>query len=468
MASESSISKFKAGLRGALLQPGDPGYEEARKVYNGMIDRRPALIARCAGVADVLAAVRFAAEEGMLTAIRGGGHNAGGLGICDDGLVIDLQGMRGVRTDPRNGTVRVEGGCTLADMDCATQPFGLATTTGTVSATGIGGLTLGGGIGHLTRKHGLTIDNLLEADVVLADSRFVTASEKEHPDLFWAIRGGGGNFGVVTSFLFRVHPLETVIGGLTLWDLEQAPEVMRLYRDYIGSAPREINGFFAFLNVPPVPIFPEHLHHRKVCGVVWCYSGSPERFEETFRPVRRFPAPVLEMVGPMPYTAIQTLFDPLLPPGMQWYWKADFVKELTDEAIARHVEHAGEIPPGLSTSHFYPINGAVHRVGENDTAWSFRDSTWAHVIVGIDPSPANAARITRWAKAYWEALHPYSQGAAYVNFMMDDEGQDRVKATYRGNYDRLVSVKKEYDPANLFRVNQNIRPGGERGVRPAA
>lgn len=468
MASERTIEKFKAGLRGPLLRPGDSGYEEARKVYNGMIDKHPVLIARCAGVADVLASVRFAAEEGMLTAVRGGGHNAGGLGICDGGLVIDLQAMRGVRAEPRDGTVRVEGGCTLADMDFATQPFGLATPSGTVSGTGIGGLTLGGGIGHLTRKHGLTIDNLQEADVVLADGRIVTASEKEHPDLFWAIRGGGGNFGVVTSFLFRSHPLDAVFGGPMLWDLQQAPEVMRRYREYITTAPGEINGFFAFLIVPPVPIFPENLHNRKVCGVIWCYSGPRDRFEETFRPVRRFPPPVLEMVGPMPYTAVQTLFDPLLPPGMQWYWKADFVKDLTDDAIALHVKHADEIPMGLSTTHFYPINGAVHRVGEKDSAWSFRDSTWAHVIVGIDPSPANAAQITRWARAYWEALHPYSQGAAYVNFMMDDEGQDRVKTAYRGNYDRLVSVKKAYDPGNLFRVNQNIRPGGGRGVRPAA
>ncbi|HEY7527770.1 MAG TPA: FAD-binding oxidoreductase [Candidatus Deferrimicrobiaceae bacterium] len=462
------MEKFKAGLRGELLQPGSPGYDTARKVYNGMIDRRPALIARCRDAADVIASVRFAGEVGMLTAVRGGGHNAGGLGICDDGLVIDLSAMNGVRVDPRAKTIRVEGGCAWGDVDHAAHAFGLATPSGTISTTGVAGLTLGGGIGHLTRKCGLTIDNLMAADMVLADGRFVTASPEENPDLFWAIRGGGGNFGIVTSFLFRGHPVHTVFAGPTLWELDRAPEVLQRYGEFIHDAPEEINGFFAFLTVPPGPPFPEPLHNRKMCGVVWCYAGTPDRFEEVFRPVRRFPAPAFELVGPMPYPALQSMFDGLYPPGHQWYWKADFVRELGDEAIRLHVEHGSKLPTPQSTMHLYPINGAAHRVGGDATAWSYRDATWAEVIVGVDPDPANNDRLVRWANACWNALHPHSAGGAYVNFMMHDEGQERVKATYRNHYDRLAQVKALYDPENFFRVNQNILPSGKKSSRSAA
>ena len=458
MGNMPSEEKFKASLRGNLIRPGDPRYETARKVYNGMIDRRPALIVRCANVADVIASVRFAGEAGMLTAIRCGGHNAGGLGVCDDGLVIDLSAMKGIRVEPRTQTVRVEGGCTWGDVDHATHAFGMATPAGILSTTGVGGLTLGGGIGHLTRKCGLTIDNLLAVDMVSADGRFLTASAEENQDLFWAVRGGGGNFGIATSFLFRLHPVDTVHAGPTLWELGEAPEVMRRYADFIKSAPEDINGFFLFLSVPPGPPFPEPLHNRMMCGIVWCYAGPPERFEETFRPVRRFPKPAFEFVGPMPYPALQSMFDALYPPGLQWYWKADFVNDLSDEAIRLHVKHGSELPTPLSTMHMYPINGAAHRVVGDATAWSYRDATWAEVIVGVDPDPANNDRLTRWANAYWKALHPHSAGGAYVNFMMHDEGQDRIKATYRGNYPRLVEVKKKHDPGNYFRVNQNIRP----------
>lgn len=465
---EASVERFKSGLRGDLLRPGDPGYETARKVYNGMIDRRPGLIARCADVADVIASVRFAGETGMLTAVRGGGHNAGGLGVCDDGLVIDLAAMKSVRVDPRAKTARVDGGCQLGDVDQATHPFGLAVPAGILSTTGVGGLTLGGGLGHLSRKYGLTIDNLLAADMVLADGRIVTASEKENPDLFWAIRGGGGNFGIVTSFVFRLHPIDTVQAGPTLWELDDAPEVLRFYREFITGASEEINGFFLFLTVPPGPPFPEPLHNRKMCGIVWCYAGSPDKFEEAFQPVRSFRPPVFEFVGPMPYPALQTMFDALYPPGLQWYWKADFVNDLGDEAIRLHLKHGSELPTPLSSMHMYPINGAVHRVDGNATAWSYRDATWAQVIVGVDPEPANNPRLKRWANAYWEALHPHSAGGAYVNFMMHDEGQDRIKATYRDNYERLAKVKGKYDPNNFFRVNQNIRPAGKRKTRSAA
>jgi FAD/FMN-containing dehydrogenase len=458
MGNNASVEKFQASLRGDLLRPDDPRYDTARKVYNGMIDRRPELIVRCANVADVIASVRFGRETGKLTAIRGGGHNAGGLGVCDDGLVIDLSPMKGIRVEPRTRTVRVDGGCTWGNVDHATHAFGLATPAGILSTTGVGGLTVGGGIGYLTRKYGLTVDNLLAVDMVSADGRFVTASADENPDLFWAVRGGGGNFGVVTSFLFRLHPVDTVHAGPTLWDLEQAPEVLRFYANFIKSAPEDINGFFLFLTVPPGPPFPESLHNRKMCGIVWCYAGPPDRFEETFRPVRRFGKPAFEFVGPMPYPALQSMFDGLYPPGLQWYWKADFVNDLSDDAIRLHVKHGSMLPTPLSSMHMYPINGAAHKVGGDATAWSYRDATWAEVIVGVDPDPANNGRITEWANAYWKALHPHSAGGAYVNFMMHDEGQDRIKATYRGNYARLVDVKTRLDPGNFFRVNQNIRP----------
>jgi FAD/FMN-containing dehydrogenase len=457
MPVEAVIAAFKASLRGELIQPTDAGYDEARKVYNAMINRRPALIARCADVADVITAVQFARENKMLLSIRGGGHNAGGLGVCDNGLVIDLSRLKGVRVDPVERTARVEGGCTWGDVDHATHAFGLAAPTGIISTTGVGGLTLGGGLGHLTRRCGLTIDNLLAADVVLADGRFVTASAEKNQDLFWAIRGGGGNFGVVTSFLFRLHPVHTDYAGPMLYEMSQAPKVMAWYREFIRKAPEDLTGFFAFLIVPPGPPFPEPLHNKTMCGIVWCYSGPMEKAEGIFKPIRSFSPPALDLVGPIPHTALQSMFDGLYPPGLQWYWKADFVNELSDEAIALHVKYGSKIPTMQSSMHLYPINGAAHRVGKNDTPWSYRDATWAQVIVGVDPNPANKDRISAWAKGYWDAVHPHSAGGAYVNFMMD-EGEDRVKASYKGNYERLVAIKSKYDPTNLFRVNQNIKP----------
>jgi FAD/FMN-containing dehydrogenase len=457
MPVEAVIAAFKASLRGELIQPTDAGYDEARKVYNAMINRRPALIARCADVADVITAVQFARENKMLLSIRGGGHNAGGLGVCDNGLVIDLSRLKGVRVDPVERTARVEGGCTWGDVDHATHAFGLAAPTGIISTTGVGGLTLGGGLGHLTRRCGLTIDNLLAADVVLADGRFVTASAEKNQDLFWAIRGGGGNFGVVTSFQFRLHPVHTDYAGPMLYEMSQAPKVMAWYREFIRKAPEDLTGFFAFLIVPPGPPFPEPLHNKTMCGIVWCYSGPMEKAEEIFKPIRSFSPPALDLVGPIPHTALQSMFDGLYPPGLQWYWKADFVNELSDEAIALHVKYGSKIPTMQSSMHLYPINGAAHRVGKNDTPWSYRDATWAQVIVGVDPNPANKDRISAWAKEYWDAVHPHSAGGAYVNFMMD-EGEDRVKASYKGNYERLVTIKSKYDPTNLFRVNQNIKP----------
>jgi hypothetical protein len=457
MLNQETVDQFGTSLRGELIEPGDVAYDEARKVYNAMIDRRPRMIARCADVADVITAVNFARENDLLVAVRGGGHNAGGLGICDDGLVIDLSPIRYTRVDPVVSTVLVGGGCTWGEVDHATHAFGLATPTGTISTTGVGGLTLGGGLGHLTRNYGLTIDNLLAADMVLADGSFVTASLKEHEDLFWAIRGGGGNFGVVTSFLFRTHPVHTDYAGPMLWEHEDAVEVMKWYREFITEAPDDINGFFAFLAVPPAAHFPKKLHGRMMCGIVWCYTGDMDRAEEVFEPIRAFKPPAVDLVGPLPHIAVQSMFDPIYPPGLQWYWKADFVNELSDEAIALHVKYGTQLPTPKSTMHLYPINGAAQDMKNTDTPWAYREANWAEVIVGVDPDPANNDRIKAWAKEYWQALHPHSAGGAYVNFMME-EGEDRIKATYRENYERLTKIKARYDPNNFFRVNQNIKP----------
>jgi hypothetical protein len=460
---QTALKNFKSTFRGELIEPASPKYDSARAVYNAMIDRHPRMIARCMDTADVAAAVNFGRESGMLIAIRGGGHNAAGLGVCDDGLVIDLAPIRYTHVDPATGVVRVGGGTTWGDVDHATHAFGLAVPSGIISTTGVGGLTLGGGLGHLARQHGLTIDNLLAADLVLADGNSVTASQQGHPDLFWAIRGGGGNYGVVTSFQFQGRPVHTDYAGPMLWNLDQARDVMSWYREFIVKAPEDISGFFAFLVVPAGPPFPEHLHNKKMCGVVWCYTGPMTEAEQRFKPIRSFLPPALDLVGPMPHPALQSMFDGIYPPGLQWYWKADFVNQLSDEAIKLHLKFGAELPSWHSTMHLYPVNGAAGRVAKDDAAWSYRDATWAMVIVGVDPKPENKPAIVKWAKDYWQALHPCSAGGAYINFMMD-EGDDRVKATYRGHYNRLAEVKTRYDPDNLFRVNQNIVPGRMKPV----
>ncbi len=458
-----SISNLKSTLRGKLIQPEDAEYETARKLYNGMINKKPALIARCANVADVIAAVNFARDNKVLVAIRSGGHNGGGLGSCDDGLVIDLSLMKGIHVDPVAKTVLVESGCTLGDVDHATHAFGMAVPSGVFSTTGIGGITLGGGLGHLTRHYGLTIDNLLEANIILANGSYVKANATKNEDLFWALRGGGGNFGVVTSFLFRLQPANVVYSGPMLWELEDSETMLRWYQDFIRKAPDELNGFFAFLTVPPAAPFPEHLQKKKMCGVVWCYSGNLEKAEKVFEPIRAFKKPALDFVGPMPVPVLNSLFDALMPPGLNWYWKADFFNELNEEAIKAHVKYGTTMPTPLSTMHLYPIDGAASRVDKNATTWNYRDSTWAMVIAGIDPDPANNFIISQWTKDYWQALHAHSAGGAYVNFMMD-EGEDRVKATYGENYEKLAAIKSKYDPNNLFRVNQNVRPAAKQVV----
>ena len=459
---DNAVSELKSRVRGAIIKPGDAGYDDARKVYNAMIDRKPGLIVRCTDVGDVIASVNCARENRMLLSIRCGGHNAGGLGVCDDGLVIDLAPIKYVRIDPDARTATVGGGCVWGDVDHATHAFGLATPSGVISTTGVGGLTLGGGIGHLTRKCGLTIDNLLSADVVLADGKFVKANADENPDLFWAIRGGGGNFGVITSFTFKLHAIDVIYGGPMLYELSEAADVMKWYREFITKAPNDLNGFVVFMTVPPGPPFPEPLHMKKMCGIVWAYAGDLTKGEEMFRPIRAFKKAALDLVGPLPHPALQSMFDALYPTGLQWYWRADFVNELSDQAIAENIRFAHTLPSMLSSMHLYPINGAAAHVSKKDTAWSYRDATWAQVIVGVDPDPANNEKIISWTKNYYDAVHPYSAGGAYVNFLMDDEGEDRVKATYGDNYERLVAIKNKYDPQNLFRVNQNIKPNGKK------
>ncbi|WP_411967900.1 FAD-binding oxidoreductase [Haloferax sp. YSSS75] len=447
--------ELRDSFRGNLIRPGDPEFDDERAIFNAMIDKRPQLIAKCTDVADVIAAVNYARESGLETGIRSGGHNGPGLSLVDDGLVIDLSEMNGIRVDTDKQTVSVEAGCTWGDVDHATHAFGMATVSGIISTTGVGGLTLGGGHGYLTRKYGLTIDNLVGADVVLADGRMVRASEDENEDLFWAIRGGGGNFGVVTSFEFQLHPVDTVIAGPMFWPLSELETTMQWYRDWITAAPRDVYAFYLVAEVPGDP-FPPELHGEKVCGLLWCCTGDDEQAESMLQSARDVAEPLFEHVGEMPYPALQGMFDGLYPEGDQWYWKGDFVRELSDDAIEAH-ERFAEVPTPKSGMHLYPIDGAVHDVDADETAWSARDANWSMVIVGVDPDPAKADEITDWADGYWEAVHPHTFGGSYINFMME-EGEDRIRATYGDNFERLQKVKAKYDPENFFHVNQNIEP----------
>ena len=447
MAAATTLEGLGQAVRGEVVAGGDAGYDEARALYNAMIDKKPAAIVYCEDVAAVTAAVQYAREQNLRVAVRCGGHNGGGLGSVDDGLVIDLSRMDDVMVDPAAKMVRVGGGATLGKVDAAAGAHGLAVPAGIISTTGVGGLTLGGGIGHLARKGGLTIDNLVAAEVVLADGSVVSADAEREPDLFWAIRGGGGNFGIVTSFSFRCHEVSTVQTGPVLYDIDDAPELLAWYRDFIGQQPDELNGFFAFLSVPPGPPFPEELHLRKVCGIVWCYTGD-DPDAPALKEARSFGTPLLDGIQPLPLPVIQSAFDAVYPPGDQWYWRADLVESIPDAAIEKHAEFGKAMPTWKSTA---------ARVSNDATAWAYRDANWVQVMVGVDPDPANAGAIRDWAVSYQEALHPYSLGGTYVNMIMD-EGQERVQASYRGNYERLARIKAQYDPDNVFRVNQNIRP----------
>jgi hypothetical protein len=462
MLDKNLLTRLAQVFRGPLISEAEAEWDDARALYNGMIDKRPVLIARCRDVADVIAAVNFGRQNGLLIAVRAGGHNGAGFASCDGGLMIDLGLLKGIRVDPTLRTIRAEAGCTQGDVDHAGSAFGLAVPAGIVSTTGIAGLTLGGGHGYLSRRHGLTIDNLLEADVVLADGRFVTASVRENPDLFWALRGGGGNFGVVTSFLYRAHPVSAVYAGPIFWDIQHAAQIMRVYREFLPMAPERLSPFLGLKTVPSRAPFPEAIWGRRICAIISCYDGSELEAKRALQPLRdSLPAPLLDGVTAMPYTAAQSLFDGLLPKGLQWYWKGDFVKELSDDAIAVHVEHASRSPTEMSLMHLYPIDGAVHRVDPRDTAWSCRDARWSMTICGIDADAGKAGVLKSWAQEYWKAVHRFNPGGAYVNFMMDDEAEGRLRATYGPNYQRLVIAKRQYDPANLFRRNMNISPGGQ-------
>jgi FAD/FMN-containing dehydrogenase len=458
-AAVAARQELGAGFHGELIGPEDPGYDEARALFNAMIDKRPAVIARCASANDVARVIAFARAHELPLAVRGGGHNGGGLGSVDDGVVADLSLLNSVSVDAGTRTVRVGGGATWNEVDSGTHPDGLAVPCGVISTTGVGGLTLGGGMGHLTRGFGLTIDNLLAASVVLADGQQVTASADENAELFWALRGGGGNFGVVTEFAFQAHPVSDVVGGPTFWPIEQTAEVLGAYREFLPALPRNATGFFAFHTVPPGPPFPEEIHLRKVCGVVWCIVGSDDEAEQAMAPMLSVGKPLMHSAARMPLPALNSAFDGLYGPGDQWYWRADFVDEIPDEAMALNAEWSSKMPCWKCGSHIYPIDGAASDIGPRETPWAYRGARWAQVIIGVDPDPAGAAALRDWTVGYWQALHPYSAGGAYVNFMMD-EGQERVKATYRDNYDRLAAAKADYDPLNVFRVNQNIAPAG--------
>ncbi len=453
----STVEELRGRTSGQVITEDDPGYDEARAVHNAMIDKRPSVVVRPTDTADVVAAVNHARENGLDLAVRGGGHSVPGFGTVDDGVVIDLSGMRAVSVDPGSKTARAEGGATWGDFNDATNAHGLATTGGIISTTGVGGLSLGGGIGYLARGAGLSCDNLVSADVVTADGMVVTANANEHEDLYWALRGGGGNFGVATSLEFRLHPVADIYGGPMFFEVADAGDVLRWFREFIADAPEEFGGFPAWQIAPPLPFVPEERHGDTFLAFVACWAGPIDQGEQMLKPLHDVAPVVAEHVGPMPYPALNSAFDGLVPPGLQHYWKANFVKELSDDAIAAHLEHGPNVPVVNSTVHIYPINGACHRVASDETAFAYRDATFATVIAGMWPDPADNEQNTAWVRDYYDATAPLSEEGGYINFMAEDD-QVRIRANYRGNYDRLVEVKRAYDPGNLFHQNQNIAP----------
>jgi FAD/FMN-containing dehydrogenase len=457
---ESAVQAFRADFRGELVRPGDAGYDSARRIWNGAIDRHPALIARCTGATDVIRAVTSARSQGLLVAVRGGGHGVAGTAVCDGGLVIDLSPMRGIRVDPIARTARAEAGVLWGELDRETQAFGLATTGGIVTHTGIAGLTLGGGIGWLMRKHGLTIDNLLSADLVTADGALLTASAEQNAGLFWGMRGGGGNFGVVTSFKYRLHPVgPAVLAGPIYYAMEDAPALLRFYREYIRTVPDEFMSILNLRHAPAVPFLPREIHGKPVVGVAVCYAGPPEEGERLLRPLRRFGTPLADLIAVKPYRAHQSMFDPVVPHGWHYYWKSWDLMELDDRVIDVIVAHSARITSPLSYSVIFQLGGAVGRVAEDATAYSHRDARHNINInaVWTEGDPAAEEHI-RWARDFYAALEPLVPGGVYVNFL-GDEGEDRVRAAYgKEKYERLAALKNTYDPTNLFRLNQNIRP----------
>lgn len=449
-------------VRGRVVTGSDPDYDDARAVHNAMHDRSPLAVVRCTDSADVMAVIAAARDTGVDLAIRGGGHSVPGFGTVDDGLVIDLSPMKGVRVDPAKKVARFGGGATWGDVDHATYPFGLAAPGGVVSTTGVAGLTLGGGIGHLHRGAGLSIDNLLSADVVLADGRQVTASDHQNEDLIWALRGGGGNFGVVTSFEFQLHEVGDVVGGPLFYDFDDATAVLQCFRSYIKEAPEQLGCFFAWQIAPALPFIPENRVGDLFCALVTCWNGPHEEVERVLRPLRDVAEVKAEQVEVMPFPALQSAFDGLYPKGMRYYWKADFATELTDAAIAAHVAHANTTPNVSSSMHLIPLNGAAQRVGAEKTAFGHRDKSFLPVIIGIWPDPADDEANTTWVRDYYAAIHPHSGSeGGYINFMSGDDDH-RAADNYGANYERLRAVKAAHDPDNLFHVNQNIAPASRR------
>jgi FAD/FMN-containing dehydrogenase len=451
------LAECRAQLRGAILGPGDEGYEVHRRVFNGMIDRHPRLIARCTGVADVLAAVRLARAHNLPLAVRGGGHNVAGHAVCDDGLVIDLSPMKGVRVDPASRRVQAQAGLTWGELDRETQAFGLATPGGMISTTGIAGLTLGGGVGWLLRKYGLTCDNLLSVDLVTADGRVLTASETENADLFWGVRGGGGNFGIATSFEYRLHPVTTVLGGFLFYPLDQARDVLRFLRRFWAGASDDLTTLASFLTLPADPSLPVELHHQPVIAVSLCHVGRADDAEAEVLPLRRFGPHRLDGLGAISYTELQTMNDAFFPPGLQHYWRSAYLRGLDDDVIDLLVDSFGSVSSPLTGVDLHHLGGAMAGVGSTATAFGHRDAPYLVNIYAIWTDPAETARHVDWLRTLSEALRPGASGA-YVNFLAD-EGETGVRESYEAAaYERLVALKHRYDPANLFNLNQNIKP----------
>lgn len=452
------IEELKGGFKGELLLPSDGAYESARTIWNAMIDKRPAVIARCATTSDVVRGVNFARDNGLLLAVRGGGHNIAGHAMCDDGFVVDLSQMKAASVDPATRRVTIEGGATLADLDAATQAHGLATPTGINSTTGVAGLTLGGGFGWLSRKHGMTVDNLESAEVVTAAGEVVRASATEHPDLFWALRGGGGNFGVVTRFEFRLHPVgPDVLSGLIVYPISEAKSVLQQYREFLAKAPEALSVWTVLRQAPPLPFLPERVHGQEIIALALIYAGDPKQGEPLIEPLRKFGTPLGEHVGVQPYVAWQQAFDPLLTPGARNYWKSHNFSTLKDGLFDAVIEYIGKLPSPQCEIFFGAIGGATTRPAPDSAAYAHRDAKFVMNVHGRWEDPADDKRCIGWARDFFNASAPFASGGVYVNFLTADEG-DRVRSAYGPNYDRLAQVKRKYDPDNLFRVNQNIEP----------
>jgi FAD/FMN-containing dehydrogenase len=463
---ETAIQEFAANFRGELIRPGDEGYDDARTVFNSMIDRHPALIARCSGVADVIAAVNFARENELVVAVRGGGHSVPGYAVCEGGIVVDLSPMKGVWVDPDTHTARAQAGVTWGEFDRETQQFGLATTGGRVTHTGIAGLTLGSGSGWLERKLGLTCDNLISVELVTADGQFLKASESENDDLFWGLRGGGGNFGVATSFEYQLHPIgPIVLGGMVLHPFSRAKELLRFWRDYLDTAPDEVGTAPAIFTAPPAPFVPEDMKGQLVAGLIVCYAGSPEEGEEWIRPLKEFGPPEVDLVQPMPYTVVQSLLDPSQPPGRRNYWKAENMNELSDEAIETLVDYAATLASPFSFVVLEPKGRAISRVEEDETAYGGRDAAHSLYAFSMWENPAEDEANITWTREFMRAMEPFITPGISLNFTSDQD-QEKVKDFFgrNGKYQRLISLKNKYDSNNLFRLNQNIKPMEQNGV----